>query len=615
MTFTANTPALSLVKTGTLNDDDSTAGVSAGDTIDYSFVVTNTGNIALTNVIVTDPLITTITCPSGNPIPSLAVGTSETCTGSYIVTQADIDAGQRDNTATASSDEGANDTDDESIPLTQSPLIGIAKQVTSVTEISAGTYEIVYDLLVKNYGNVDLSNLQVTDNLASTFPVPTTFSNAVVTSTDFSPNGSYDGSGDISLLDGSDTLAVGAEGLITLTVEVVPYEAGPFDNTAIAHGVDPNGDSVTDTSTDGTDPDDTDSTNCPLCVNGDDDPTNNTDPTPVDFGANIFDPPFGIKVFNDDGLPELQWTMIWINDSNIVAIDVAVSDGISVGTTYLPGSVVCVPDGNITTTSLCAYEAPSVAYPRGRIVWEGNLGPDLGATDAASASNEIRITFNVTINDGINQVNNEASIDADLNGNGVVSDSGEQVVAEADATWSRSATPTPTAGLPATGFAPNRVTSVDAKQPPSYNPAAAMELEIPSLGVRIPIVGVPEKDNNWDVDWLWEEAGWLQGTAFPTWNGNSVLTSHVYLSNGLPGPFIDLKTLRWGDEIVIHAYGYRYVYEVQKVRYVLPNDTSILGHEDESWLTLVTCAGYDEPLGSYKYRIAVRAVRISAEKE
>ncbi|MDH3718111.1 MAG: DUF11 domain-containing protein, partial [Planctomycetota bacterium] len=38
-------PLLSIVKTGMLNDDDGTPGVSAGDTIDYTFAVTNDGNV------------------------------------------------------------------------------------------------------------------------------------------------------------------------------------------------------------------------------------------------------------------------------------------------------------------------------------------------------------------------------------------------------------------------------------------------------------------------------------------------------------------------------------------------------------------------------------------
>ena len=41
----AQNPALTLTKTGTLNDDDGTSGVSAGDTISYSFQIENTGNV------------------------------------------------------------------------------------------------------------------------------------------------------------------------------------------------------------------------------------------------------------------------------------------------------------------------------------------------------------------------------------------------------------------------------------------------------------------------------------------------------------------------------------------------------------------------------------------
>ena len=100
----AQAAALTLAKTGTLTDDVLPAGVSAGDTISYVFTVTNTGNVTVTGVTVTgvtvtDPLLTVV----GGPLGSLAVGASDstTFTGSYAITQTDIDGGSVTNVALA----------------------------------------------------------------------------------------------------------------------------------------------------------------------------------------------------------------------------------------------------------------------------------------------------------------------------------------------------------------------------------------------------------------------------------------------------------------------------------------------------------------------------------
>ena len=140
-----------------------------------------------------------------------------------------------------------------------------------------------------------------------------------------------------------------------------------------------------------------------------------------------------------------------------------------------------------------------------------------------------------------------------------------------------------------------------------------MELEVPRLGIRIPILGIPQDADSWDVSWLWDQAGWLEGTAFPTMNGNSVLTSHVYNANGLPGPFVDLKNLRWGDEIIIHAFGNRYVYQVNMNRYALPHHSSVLADSEYPMLTLITCSGYNETLDAYRFRVVVQAVLVEID--
>ena len=60
------------------------------------FLVTNTGNVTLTGVTVDDPLVGPVSCP----VTTLAPGASTTCTATYTLTQADVDAGTVDNTAT-----------------------------------------------------------------------------------------------------------------------------------------------------------------------------------------------------------------------------------------------------------------------------------------------------------------------------------------------------------------------------------------------------------------------------------------------------------------------------------------------------------------------------------
>ncbi|HCC78613.1 MAG: hypothetical protein A2X25_09865 [Chloroflexi bacterium GWB2_49_20] len=178
--------------------------------------------------------------------------------------------------------------------------------------------------------------------------------------------------------------------------------------------------------------------------------------------------------------------------------------------------------------------------------------------------------------------------------------------------------PEPTAiqVLPATGFTPNRTTILPA-QPAikAYADLGDLWLEIPRLEVKLPIVGVPQIGNGWDVSWLGNQAGWLNGTAFPTQAGNSVLTAHVYDANGDPGPFVNLGKLVWGDEIIVHAFGQEYVYAVRETALVPPGAvSSVIRPEEYPWLTLITCKGYDEASNSYRYRVVVRAVQVSIKQ-
>ncbi|MGD0750899.1 MAG: S8 family serine peptidase [Anaerolineales bacterium] len=188
--------------------------------------------------------------------------------------------------------------------------------------------------------------------------------------------------------------------------------------------------------------------------------------------------------------------------------------------------------------------------------------------------------------------------------------------------------PTPTtsrqmaaAVLPATGFSPDRITILPeqsaVKDYTVFSTGMKTDLgdlwlEIPRLGVEIPIVGVPLFDNGWDVSWLGDQAGWLNGTAFPTHAGNSVLAAHVYDASGQPGPFVHLGSLVWGDQIIVHAFGQEYVYAVREAELLAPGAVAAaIKHEQLPWLTLITCQGYEEASNTYRYRVVVSAVQVA----
>jgi LPXTG-site transpeptidase (sortase) family protein len=170
--------------------------------------------------------------------------------------------------------------------------------------------------------------------------------------------------------------------------------------------------------------------------------------------------------------------------------------------------------------------------------------------------------------------------------------------------------------LPATGFPQDKATTLPIQPAEKAYTSTDLWLEIPKLGVKMSIVGVPSTKSGWDVTWLGKNAGWLNGSAFPTWNGNSVLTGHVWDALNRPGPFAQLKSLKYGDQIKIHAFGQVYTYEIRASQAISPTSLStVFKHEEKSWITLVTCEDYKELSKTYSYRRMVRAVLISVDKE
>ncbi|NER09189.1 gliding motility-associated C-terminal domain-containing protein [Muriicola jejuensis] len=91
-------PNIVVLKVDTFNDENNDGYAQAGETISYTFTVINTGTVPLGNITITDPLVELV----GGPLTILEPGETDstTFTATYTITQADIDAGSFQNTAT-----------------------------------------------------------------------------------------------------------------------------------------------------------------------------------------------------------------------------------------------------------------------------------------------------------------------------------------------------------------------------------------------------------------------------------------------------------------------------------------------------------------------------------
>ena len=167
------------------------------------------------------------------------------------------------------------------------PEIALTKRVVNVAPIDASSYQLSYQLVVSNTGNVPLHDVQVVDNLAVTFPTASSIAVQSLTALGVTVNAGYDGIATTQMLAAGNTLAVGASATIDLRLRVAPGAGlGPYLNSATATGLSPADEPVIDVSQDGIDPD----------PDGNGDPNDNGDPTPVVF------PPFAVPTLGALGL-------------------------------------------------------------------------------------------------------------------------------------------------------------------------------------------------------------------------------------------------------------------------------------------------------------------------
>ncbi|PVX52421.1 putative repeat protein (TIGR01451 family)/gliding motility-associated-like protein [Balneicella halophila] len=139
-----------------------------GEDITYTIVVKNTGNVVLTNVVVSDPLT-----GLEKVVEELDVAASVSFTTEYTVTQSDIDTGFVNNVVTAEgiTPLGSNVSDTDTATVKYDSAGGeengeVSVEKTADKEMYEEVGEVItYSIVVKNTGNVVLTNVVVSDPL------------------------------------------------------------------------------------------------------------------------------------------------------------------------------------------------------------------------------------------------------------------------------------------------------------------------------------------------------------------------------------------------------------------------------------------------------------------
>ncbi len=249
---TATVPAARNAVIEVIKTPSVTSGAAVGDTITYTYQVTNRGNVTLTNIVLDDQHVSAsgtapLAISDGGVVLSLEPLASATLTAQYVVTQADVDAGAAlTNTVTVSATPPngvtpPSDSAPASVSLSPAvPELTVIKDVPNPPAALVAGADVTFRIRVQNTGNVTLDNVVLTDTLGrldgSVISMPP-------------PVGPVQDVGTIGELDVGETW----EYSLTYTLTQEDVDAGGISNSVLAEATDPSGTPVDDLS-DGSSP-------------------------------------------------------------------------------------------------------------------------------------------------------------------------------------------------------------------------------------------------------------------------------------------------------------------------------------------------------------------------
>jgi sortase A len=166
----------------------------------------------------------------------------------------------------------------------------------------------------------------------------------------------------------------------------------------------------------------------------------------------------------------------------------------------------------------------------------------------------------------------------------------EQTLATAPTTTA-STTTTTTPGSPVSVVP---VTTAPAIPLPKYGDAIA-QLRIPKIGLRATVVeGV-------GLDQLKRGPGHYQETPLPGQKGNAAIAGH---RTTYGAPFHNVDKLANGDQIIVKTLQGEFVYEVDSIKIVRPDEVDVLADKGDNRITLTAC----HPKYSARQRIIISGV-------